>query len=298
MDSYYIAGADPELMLVSPAGDLISAIPLVPGTKEAPFAVECGALQHDNVMAEFNVSPSGTSEELEHNMREVLRELVKLVAPNRIVVQASAEYPEAALENEGAKVFGCDPDFDSWTLQMNEIDGTKALANFRSAGGHFHIGHKPATKEMLEDPYGKIEVVKMLDVFQGIVSVVLDDDPTAPARRGLYGRAGSHRPKDYGVEYRALGNFWVRSPDLVHLMYELANYAVHLTLEGRSQEIVKRIGEERIQQIINTSDTKKARKVVGDVLSQYLPEHLIQRVLTRSPIEAIKGRTLEAVWGI
>lgn len=298
MKGCYVAGADPELMLCSPEGELISAIPLVPGTKEEPFSVACGALQHDNVMAEFNVSPSGTSEELEHNMREVLKELVKLVAPNRLVVRASAEYPEAALDSDEAKVFGCDPDFDSWTLEMNEFDGTKALAGFRSAGGHFHIGHKPATREMLEDPYGKIEVVKMLDVFQGIVSVVLDSDPSAPARRTLYGRAGAHRPKDYGVEYRALGNFWVRSPDLVHLMYELANRAVELTLGGKSQEIVKAIGEGRIQKIINNSETKQAQKVVAEILSQYLSKTLVDRILTRSPMTAVEGLELEKAWGI
>lgn len=298
MDGCYIAGADPELMLCSPEGELVSAIPLVPGTKEKPFKVECGAVQHDNVMAEFNVAPSGTSEELEHNMRQVLKALARLVAPNRLVAQASAEYPEAALDSEEAKVFGCDPDFDSWTLEMNELDGTHALANFRSAGGHFHIGHKPSTKEMLEDPYGKIEVVKMLDIFQGIASVILDDDPTAPARRRLYGRAGAHRPKDYGVEYRALGNFWVRSPDLVHLMYELANHAVALTLEGKSGEIVKRIGERRIQQIINNSDAKKARKVLEEILSKYLSHETVQRLLCQTPTTAIKGSTLAETWGI
>ena len=274
MEGCYVAGADPELMLSSPEGKLISAIPLIPGTKEKPTKVKCGAIQHDNVMAEFNVDPASTSEEFEHNTREVLRELTKFVAPNLLLVQASAKYPKAALNSEEARIFGCDPDFDSWTLMMNEFDNTKAAGSFRSAGGHFHIGYKDSTKEMLSDPYGKVEVVKMLDIFQGVPSVLLDPDPTSAKRRSLYGKAGSHRPKDYGVEYRALGNFWVRSPSLLHLMYELAHTAVELTLQGESGKIIDQAGEKNVQKAINRSDKGGAGQIVDTVLRKYLPTHL------------------------
>ena len=274
MEGCYVAGADPELMLCSPEGKLISAIPLIPGTKEEPTKVKCGAIQHDNVMAEFNVDPAASSEEFEHNTREVLRELIKFVAPNRLLVRASANYPVDALSSEEAQIFGCDPDFDSWTLMMNEFDSTKASGRFRSAGGHFHIGYKDSTKEMLSDPYGKIEVVKMLDIFQGVPSVLLDADPTAPKRRSLYGKAGAHRPKDYGVEYRALGNFWVRSPALLHLMYELANVAVELTLQGESGRVIEAAGEKKVQKAINRSDKGGAGQIVDTVLRKYLPPHL------------------------
>lgn len=298
MEACYTAGADPELMLMSPEGELVSAIPLVPGTKEKPHCLKHGAVQHDNVMAEFNVNPSGTSEELEHNMREVLRELSNMVAPNVLVARASADFPEAALEDEVARVFGCDPDFDSWTLMMNSVDGTAAMETFRSAGGHFHIGKKDPIAEMLDNPYGKVEVVKMLDVFQGIPSIVMDDDKTAPKRRQLYGRAGAHRPKDYGVEYRALGNFWVRSPDLVHLMYELADRAVSLTREGQSGEIIEKIGEDRIKNTINNSDRKSAKEIVASHLHHYLGDIATKKILRASPITAIRKMGLAEVWGI
>ncbi len=298
MEGCFVAGADPELMLVDEDGTLVSAIGIVPGTKEEPHTVSCGAVQHDNVMGEFNVNPSGTSDEFEHNMREVLRELSGMIAPYSLVARSSAKYPEEALEDDVAKVFGCDPDFDSWTLMMNSVDGTAAMESFRSAGGHFHIGAKDATREMLLDPYGKVEVVKMLDIFQGIVSVAIDDDPTAPARRSLYGKAGAHRPKDYGVEYRALGNFWVRSPDLVHMMYELADRAVALTLDGKSTEIIESIGEKEIQRVINNSDKKGARKIVQDFLSPYLGFPTFDRILAASPITALQNQTLEGAWGI
>lgn len=298
MEACFVAGADPELMLMTPEGNLTSAIPLVPGTKEEPHTLPYGAVQHDNVMAEFNVAPSGTSEELEFHMREVLGELSRMVAPNVLVARASADFPEEALRDEKAQVFGCDPDFDAWSLMMNNIDGTAAMKSFRSAGGHFHVGKKGPVAEMLDDPYGKIEVVKMLDVFQGIPSIIMDDDKTAPARRKLYGGAGSHRPKDYGVEYRALGNFWVRSPALVHLMYELADLAVKLTFEGKSGEIIEKIGEKRIQKAINESDRPLARRIMKATLSKYLPKETFETIMRRSLITEIAKQPLAEVWGL
>jgi len=135
MEGCFIAGADPELILLTPEGKLTSAIPVVPGTKEKPHAVSCGAVQHDNVMAEFNVNPSGTDDEFVHNMREVLRELSGMIAPLTLVARASANFPKKELASDVAQVFGCDPDFDSWSLQMNSIDGTAGMDTFRSAGG-------------------------------------------------------------------------------------------------------------------------------------------------------------------
>ncbi len=281
MEGCYIAGADPELMVVNPEGVLTSAIPLIQGTKKNPQKVKGGAVQRDNVMAEFNVTPSASSGEFEENIRVVLGSLAKLVKPNILSVRAYAEFPEKELEHPEARVFGCDPDFCAWPnadgiLAMNTIPSHKALEPFRSAGGHFHIGFKKETEEMLCDDFGKIEVVKMLDIFQGIPSVLLDPDQSAIERRTLYGTAGAHRPKEYGVEYRALGNFWLRSPELVQVMYELANRAVELTLNGDSQRIIEQIGQKNVQDIINNSRPRKAKRVVMSVLKRYLTKETFE----------------------
>lgn len=297
MKGCFVAGADPELMLQSPKGQLISAIGIVPGTKKRPRKVLGGAVQHDNVMAEFNVNPADTSEELVDNMRSVLKELALLVAPNTLVVRASADFPEEELKHQKARVFGCDPDFDSWSMSMNQIDGTAAFSGFRSAGGHFHVGKRPEIAEMLDDPYGKVEVVKMLDIFLGIPGVLLDPDPTAPARRKLYGKAGAHRPKPYGVEYRALGNFWVRSPGLASLIYELADVAVRLTHEGQSKKVIESIGAKTVVGIINNSNVKLAAKTIRKELAPYLPKEMLARILKLEPVKAVEGMGLQEAWG-
>lgn len=283
MEGCFVAGADPELMLVSPAGELTSAIPLINGTKKKPLPVSGGAVQRDNVMAEFNVNPSGTLEEFTDNMRQVLGELAKMVAPNRLTVRASGHYPAGELDNDEARLFGCDPDFNSWTMRMNMFDNTKAMDSLRSAGGHWHVGYKDETKEMLEDPYGKAEVIKMLDIFQGVPSIILDKDETAPLRRSLYGKAGAHRPKPYGVEYRALGNFWCASPAMVDLMYRLSDVAVRLCNEGESETIVKEANPRRVIKAINTSDASLAKEIVEKVLRKYLDKDLFANILTEVP---------------
>lgn len=297
MKGCFIAGADPELMIKTDEGALTSAIGLVPGTKKRPRKVSGGAIQHDNVMAEFNVNPADSSEELVGNMRSVLKELSAIVSPNVLVVQASAEFPDRELRHQKARIFGCDPDFDSWTLSMNQIDARATMSNFRSAGGHFHIGKRPETAQMLDDPYGKVEVVKMLDVFLGIPSVLLDPDPTAPARRRLYGKAGAHRPKPYGVEYRALGNFWVRSPELAELIYALADTAVKLTQSGESQGIIESIGVQKVQDVVNESKPKLAASIIDRVLSRFLPKDLTESILSQQPTKAVEGVGLKEAWG-
>lgn len=303
MEGCYVAGADPELMVMKPDGALTSAIPLIEGTKKKPQQVNGGAVQRDNVMAEFNVIPSNTDEEFIHNIRTVMGELAKLVHPNKLTIRAYAQFPEEELEHPEARVFGCDPDFCAWPnrdgiLSMNTIPSHKALEPFRSAGGHFHIGHKKETEDMLRDDFGKIEVVKMLDIFQGIPSVILDPDKSAIDRRSLYGTAGAHRPKEYGVEYRALGNFWLRSPDLVHLMYELADRAIELTLNGESQQIIEQVGQKNVQDIINNSRPRKAKNVLMNILKRYLGKETFERIRTNAPSIAIRDMNFYQTWSL
>lgn len=302
MQGCFIAGADPELMLVDSQQNLVSAIGLVPGRKEDPHPVRKGAVQHDNVMAEFNIDPCSTSEEMQENIREVLSQLSDMVKPYSLATKASAIFPKSALEDEEALIFGCDPDFNAWTLSMNNIDPEEALKPFRSAGGHFHIGKTkdPSLKKLLDDPYGKIEVIKMLDIFQGIPSILLDVDPSSIKRRRLYGGAGAHRPKEYGVEYRSLGNFWVSSPELVEIMYYLADRAVALAVDKQLDSIIKKIGsEERVQEIINNSRRSEAKKVVKEILASYLDKDFLAKILaSKKSLKEQKATSLNESWGI
>lgn len=302
MKNLFVAGSDPELMLVNTQGELVSAIGVVPGTKRRPRKVDGGAIQRDNVLCEINTDPATSARELITSISNVLQQAAKVVAPLRLVPQASANYPDKALRRREAKVFGCDPDYNAWPnehgmLCLNIVPGDAAILPFRTAGGHFHIGYTPKSRELLENDYGKIAVVQMMDVFCGLFGVVVDDDPSSPARRKLYGKAGAHRPKPYGIEYRALGNFWIRSPRLVQAIYTLAEVAVQSALKGEQTKVsVLAGGPRKIQKMINESQVDDAREALLGPLADLLPRKIKDILEQEEPMQHLAPRDFYRTW--
>lgn len=283
---HYLLGSDPELMLRNKqTKELCSAIPIIPEGKTNPRKLEKkgdNAVQHDNVLIEFNTTPAEGKDFFVKNVGSVLKTIDEIVAAAgaELVLRASAEFPEAELEHPDARVFGCDIDYNAWTLGPNIIDAEAPFRPFRSAGGHLHVGghaDSPELKEVLDDPYGKLRVVKALDIFVGIPSIFLDKDPTSAARRQLYGGAGAHRPKDYGVEYRATSAWWLNSPKHTELVYDLCSAALSTCLKEEDLDnLVESCGgTEKIIEIINSSLTTEAKRVYEEILTPLLSKEVI-----------------------
>jgi len=131
-------------------------------------------------------------------------------------------------------------------------------------------------------------VVRMMDLFVGIPALLIDHDPTSAARRKLYGKAGSHRPKeDYGVEYRATSNFWLQSPKLARLIYRLSHFAVNFVRDNRHLELWKEneckgYDVADLQRTVNESDIKAARNMMEKVVKKFMPNELYVEVFKRS----------------
>jgi len=286
-------GSDPELMLLDGNNKLRSAIPVIPEGKGKGRPVKNGAVLHDNVLVEFNTTPAATEDEFVNGLRDVLGELSQLISQQscQLDVRASAVYPADQLEAEEANIFGCDPDYDAWLLAMNEPPNPFLVGGLRSAGGHLHIGKADDAKiaAVLDTIYGKTAVIRALDVFCSLPWALLENDAAARRRRKLYGKAGAHRPKPYGVEYRALSSHWLTSPEHARLVYRLAAFGVELvcedgvdqveTSEGqgsqRFQELVTRLGGgDEIVRIINEIDVVAAERAYNEVLTTVLPAPL------------------------
>lgn len=258
-------GCDPEFFLKErKSGKLISAIPFITGTKDMPFRLPLGGnIQRDNVAMEIATDPADSVESFVSNIRNTLTEAIKtLPSDTEIVAAPSASFDPDQLTHPEAQAFGCDPDFDAWEVKENDkpcaVDNT-----FRSCGAHIHVGTDGKDENVfLLDFEGKLQMVKIMDCIHGIISSVLDSNKEAIDRRQLYGKPGAHRPKEYGVEYRVLSNYWLKSPITVMMMYSLTQDALSIVRNGKADELIEEMDENQVRNTISNGDAAVAMKMI------------------------------------
>ena len=249
-------GADPEVFVMT-AGTVTSSIGLIGGTKDHPIPVVDGALQEDNVLAEFNINPARSKQGFSANIASVLGDLEDVLRKggHAISIQTSHEYSRAYLESLGpqAMEFGCGAEFSAYTESvMAKPEGSSTT--LRTAGGHVHVGYN--------DPWesGNYTLARMLDIVLGVPSVLLDDDTK---RRSLYGSAGSLRHKPYGMEYRSLSNFWIKDTNLQHWVFDRVKWACANL--PQLTELLAKVDVKSVIHTINKSDSAGAREIVSNL---------------------------------
>lgn len=236
----FTIGCDPEFFLLK-HGKPLSAIGLIGGTKEKPKPLTKKGffVQEDNVAVEFNVPPATNADMFANNIEYVLNNLKRKLKNIKFSKESALNFDPLTLMHPKAMEFGCDPDFNAWTKQINP---RPECADFtlRSAGGHVHIGTK-------EDP---IEVIRAMDLFVGVPSILKDK---GTKRRELYGKAGAYRLQSFGCEYRTLSNFWIFSRELIEWVYNQTAKAIDFVESG---ETIDMKHSQIIQDCINLSDMK------------------------------------------
>lgn len=212
-------GADPEIF-VGKRNEIVSGHHLPFGTKAKPRATEHGSVQIDGLALEVNVKPSKTKFEFVQNCSAVIHDLEKLVkeADNEmyLIVKPTAFFTKQYLDSlpEEAKELGCNPDWNAYTMEPNP---RPEPGDFRTAGGHVHIGWGDGfNPDSLEHISTCAVVAQQLDYTLGLASLEFDRDQK---RRELYGKAGSFRPKPYGMEYRTLSPMWLLSLQHISLVH-------------------------------------------------------------------------------
>jgi len=248
-------GADPELF-VAQDGEFKSGYGLIEGDKENPFPVEHGAVQVDGMALEFNIDPAMDEEGFVFNLDAVLTQLKAMVPEYDLVAEPVATFSEAYMENQPAKAteLGCDPDFNAWSGKQNDIPDAKV--SFRTGSGHIHVGWTE-DQDILDVGHSMKAkaLVRQMDFYLGLPSLLLDPDTK---RRELYGKAGAHRIKPYGVEYRVLSNRWLQSKELMAWAFRASKRAATDLLDG--VVLQKEFGD--IQEIINTSNVEAALGII------------------------------------
>jgi hypothetical protein len=253
-------GADPELFLKDKNGKFISAIGKFGGTKEKPLPLahlgDGFAVQEDNVAVEFNIPAVPLQSHqfvdvIQRAMVEIERQAAALNL--EIAVVSSAEFEPDQLAHPRARRFGCDPDFNVWSLQINPPPRSTNKA-LRSCGGHIHVGGSIIDK---------IGLGRAMDLFVGCPSILFDPDTK---RRLLYGKAGAIRDKPYGLEYRTISNFWVKSEKLIDMVRYQTQCAVSFV---RNRNDIPDEDGRKIIHCINNSDQDLLKELTKKYKLQY-----------------------------
>lgn len=288
-------GSDPEFMLKTADGKYVSAIGKVPGTKSDMLPLGNGHFAFpDNVLAECCPHYGKTKEEVLKNFRDCFQRYANVVAPFRLTPQASLTYPLEECQHPAALEFGCSPEMNAYEMQDIMPPSCEAGNTFRSGGGHIHIGHLGGPDYPCRDFMGRFWLARVMDLFLGLPSILIDNDPTSQDRRKLYGGAGNMRPKEYGIEYRTLSNFWLACPRLTGLMHDLCGFLLEfMQKDDTHQDLWSKYADE-LRDTINTGNKENAAKIWADV-STYLPAAL------RAEVEAVRSlppQDFYSSWGI
>jgi len=243
-------GCDPEIFLVDHQQNLISAIEKIGGSKSIPrplFKLGKGfAVQEDNVALEYNIPASRSADEFAKNINKIMKHLSKEVSGMGLAFSnlSAAIFPPEQLEHPRALEFGCDPDYNAWTLDVNP----KPKADnpgLRSCGGHVHVG---------ADVGNLPELIKRMDLFLAVPSQLQDK---GILRKQLYGKAGAFRQKPYGGEYRTLSNYWIFNEALIKWVWNNTQLALD------SEQLKVDEDQDTIFAAVNAGDDNAAKFLIN-----------------------------------
>ncbi len=233
--SNYKVGSDPEIFLErEETNEWFPAIGVVKGTKNKPEpmkGLEKGfCWQVDGLALEFNTPPSSTEGEFITNHLKAIAFLKENIPQElKLRIQTTAFFDSKYLELPGATEMGCSADYNAWTRETNPKPNLEDPTQ-RCVGGHLHIGFDEGKDMDLCE-----ELIKVLDLFIAVPSVLIDEDTD---RRKLYGKAGCFRfGKSYkGVEHRTPSNFWLQNENTMSWVWNQIKTAVDFINNNQSLE--------------------------------------------------------------
>jgi len=246
-------GSDPEIFICN-ADEIVSAEGLTGGTKHDPIPISDKGhmIQEDGIALEYNIPPCATVEEfIEHH--EFVQDYLKVLIEAhgfKFHEARSAEINPVYLQTEQAQTFGCEPDYNVYTKSENPAP--EAGGNLRCVGGHVHIGYPDPEQETTE------KIVMMFDMLLTLPALFKDNDTR---RRELYGNAGSFRFKIFGLECRALSNFWIHSREDMTWVWNQTIKAVNLVLDGEADELIEKYSE-NVREAIDTANLELAHSLI------------------------------------
>ncbi len=270
-------GGDPEFFIGDKEGRIRSADDFFP-SKHDPIRVTArndknSRLFFDGIQAEMAVAHQTCREYFAGNIERVWREVYNRIPSDHQVILSPAEKIRKSILDKAdpeARIFGCEPDFNAYTLTTNTPEMDASEHPHRYAGGHIHLGlassyltqDKPEYK-LAKTEDGHIRIIRFLDLLLTIPTMRLDNDNGSKLRRSKYGKAGCFRPTPYGIEYRTPSCWWLKSPMFISLVYGLARMAWSVASVNMDKAYREAVGfdEETIRGVIDESDLITADKI-------------------------------------
>lgn len=270
-------GGDPEFFIGDEKGRVRSADDFFP-SKDDPIKVAArgdrfSRLFFDGIQAEMAVAHQSCREYFAGNIEKVWKEVYnRIPSDHRIILSPSEKIRRSVISKADpeARIFGCEPDFNAYTLTTNTPEMDASEHPHRYAGGHIHLGlasqyltkDKPEYK-VAKTEDGHIRIIRFLDLLLTIPTMRLDNDNGSKLRRSKYGKAGCFRPTPYGIEYRTPSCWWLKSPMFVSLVYGLARMAWSMVTIDMDKTYREAVGfdEETIRGVIDESDIITADKI-------------------------------------
>lgn len=265
MSNVFVA-ADPEVVVVNAEGEPVPCVGILPGSKDRPFANEFGEIMEDNVLAEFTINPQNEEDKFVEAFDLQIAALEALLVPHNLSIsfKSSVNFDPKDLLTEQAQEAGCDPDYNPWIPDINPAVNLRETT-LRTAAGHIHMDIPDAD----HSPENRLRVAKACDLYIGVPLVLLSNDIE---RRKLYGGAGAHRPKPYGIEYRAPDNFWVQDKYLRGWVFRMVQ---RIAKDYKNIAYYADRRQDRILSAINDDNLEAAK----ELYMEFCPEHFINKEL-------------------
>lgn len=255
-------GSDPELMVLDHRKNrIVSSLEVLDGRdKTDPIKLSGGIkLYADNVLAEIAHPPVNSVKDAVDAYRDIFTKVGTFLGTRySLVPHAAHVYHKDEMRDPRALKGGCNPSLDAYKEAENPM--VKFTNNLRTGSFHIHIGY-----DKLESMPMKVKAVRILDMYLGCASVIFDRDPTAKTRRSLYGRAGEFRATEYGLEYRVLGNYALRTPGLTELAFELAHYSMKKIDHNADAFLMREVNPIDVQRAINECDRNLSARILHKI---------------------------------
>jgi Phage phiEco32-like COOH.NH2 ligase-type 2 len=276
-------GADPEVFVQNAEGLAVPICGYIGGTKEAPIilskeikaqwgetrydkgCVGDYAVQEDNVMLEFNIPAfsnySGFVAGIDRSIRYIQD---ALLTPKNLTFRfgnSIQTFDQEVLDKSPqSKTVGCLPDLDAYAeggkLERKPFTSTD-LGTMRFCGGHIHVQYN---KNNVPPP--------VFARFMDLVCLQYLNWDKQKQRRKFYGQPGIFRDKPYGIEYRTLSNFWLKTDFRQERLMNLADSILRLantanTDSNRLKAIYPKVEWQEIRRAITTEDHRLGNELVS-----------------------------------